>query len=384
MRVRITALLASTVIGAAAVVAGPTRTWTDRSGHSFEAELIAADLVRATLLVKGGAKTIVPIAKLSAKDAEYLQQWREDEPFAPGVDPAFLPPWPKEAVAESFEVQITGEDKASGSTHYSSPHFAIASDVRLPVAVVRDLAAVLEATRAAVCSGPLGLQPGPEPPNYRVRLFSKVDEYSAAGGRGGTGGTFNGREMLVLLPNLGILPTTNGLTAKHHQQLFVIKHEVVHQLIAPRRFPLPPWFNEGLAETFAAIPYTRGRYTFQNLDSAMRDYLLKWRSSRDSRDLRLVSPAKLMSLTMEEWNAEVASQRAYDLYNSAGLLMHWFLHHDGRGDGAPVASYFLALREGMLPQEAEQTHLLRGRTHAQIATELKNLARRMALDLTIE
>ena len=49
----------------------------DKAGRNFEAELIAADTVRATLNVKGGKKTIVPIANLSAADIEYLRGWRQ-------------------------------------------------------------------------------------------------------------------------------------------------------------------------------------------------------------------------------------------------------------------------------------------------------------------
>jgi hypothetical protein len=334
--------------------------------------------------VKGAGKTIVPLANLSAADVEFLRDWRRSNPFGPIVDPTFLAPWPREAVAESFEVQITGEDRASGTTQYTSPHFAIASDLRLPVGVVRDLAAVLEAARAAVCAVPLGIQPGFEPEKYRVRLFAKADDYSAVGGNTGTGGTFTHGEMLILLPNLGIQATTNGLSAEHQKSLFVIKHEVIHQLLDPWRRAFPTWFDEGIAETFAAVPYTRGRYTFQNLDGAMREYLLKWRSSRDSRALRLITPGKLMGLSRDDWNNQLSAQSAYELYNSAGLLVYWLLYRDGRGDGAGVAAYFDAVRQGTRPEEAERTHLLRGRTPDQIATELKALSRRMALEVTME
>ena len=190
--------------------------------------------------------------------------------------------------------------------------------------------------------------------------------------------------MLILLPNLGIQATTNGLSAEHQKNLFVIKHEVTHQLLDRWRRGLPTWLDEGLAETFAAVPYTRGRYTFQNLDSSMRDYLLKWRTARDSRALRLIAPGKLMAMSRPDWDAELSSQSAYDLYNSAGFLVYWLLHHDGRGDGAGVAAYFDALRQRTPAEEAERKHLLRGRTPEQIAVELKALARRMALEIAME
>ena len=53
-------------------------------------------------------------------------------------------PWPALAVAENFDVRIISEDKATGATTYASPHFEIVSDLKLPVSVVRDLAAVFE------------------------------------------------------------------------------------------------------------------------------------------------------------------------------------------------------------------------------------------------
>jgi len=116
----------------------------------------------------------------------------------------------------------------------------------------------------------------------------------------------------------------------------------------------------------------------------MRDYLLKWRTSRDSRALRLIPAAKLMAMTRGDWDRELAAQRAYDLYNSAGLLVYWFLHRDGRGDGGGVAAYFDALRDGAEEADAERQHLLRGRTKGQIAAELKAWSRRMAIEVINE
>jgi hypothetical protein len=286
-----------------------------------------------------------------------------------------LRPWPAEAVAESYEVRVTG------ATNYASPHFVIESEIKLPLGVVRDLAAVFEATRVAVRTVPLGFGAAPEPPHYRVRLLQSAASYVEAGGSTGSGGSFNGREMLILLPNLGIQPTTNGLSAEHQQHLFVLKHEVTHQIIGRQRANLPMWLDEGLAETFAATPYVRGRYTFTGLDSAMHDYLLKWRRARDSRALRLIAPPRLMSLTRSDWQSEVSAQHAYDLYNSAALLTHWFLHHDTRGN---IVAYLDALRHGTSPAEAEAQRLLAGRTREQLTLELRALARRMGLDLVVE
>ena len=290
-------------------------------------------------------------------------------------------PWPVEAVAENFEVRLVAQDRATGTAEYASPHFSIASEINLPVGVVRDLAAVFEATRTAVQALPLGLEFRREPAQYAVRLCASTASYGAAGGPVGSGGFFNGREMLVLLPNLGIQAQSTGLRADYTKNLFVLKHEATHQMLAPARQPMPTWLNEGLAECIAATPYVRGRYTFTNFDSAMRDYLLKWRRTPDRRSLQLLPPARLLSLRAPDWQQQVAAQGAYDLYNSAALFTHWLLHHDGRGDAANLAVFLQALRERQSPADAAAQTFLKDRSPEALLQEVQTLARRMVLDV---
>ncbi len=290
-------------------------------------------------------------------------------------------PWPADAVAGNYDVRVLSEDRASGATTYASPHFEMASDVKLPISVVRDLAAVFEATRVAVRTLPLGLDAAPEPKVYRVMFFSNATDYGMAGGAGGTGGFFNGEYMLLLLPNLGIQKSTNGLTLAHQEHLFVLKHEVTHQIMAPWSGYLPVWLREGLAECIAATPYVRGRYTFTSFDAAIRDYLLKWRKTKDQRSLRLIPTGKLMALSGEEWQQQVTALAAYDHYNSAALLTHWFLHYDGAGDASGLAEYFTALTKRTPPADAVERFLMRGRKPDKIDAELRTFCRRLALQI---
>ena len=304
--------------------------------------------------------------------------------LARGVAAEAAPAWPAQAVAGPVSVQLVAEEAAARQWVWESAHFRIAGDLRLPLGIVRDLAAVFEATRAVLMAVPLGLHAGGEQERYRTRLFSDPASYQAAGGAVGTGGFFDGHEMLILLPNLGIKPGTSGLTAEHGRNLFVLKHEVTHQILGPWTGALPAWLNEGFAECVASWPYTPGRYTLQNLDSAMHDYLLKWRRAPDRRALRLIAPPVLMALSGRDWQARVTAQTAYDHYNSAALLTHYFLRHDGRGDGAGLVAYFAALRSGARPDEAEAQHLLRGRTREVLTAEVRKLARRLAIEVTVE
>jgi hypothetical protein len=331
-----------------------------------------------------GRKTVLGIASLSPDDAAFVREWRRTNRDGPLIDPEAMPPWPAEVTAENYEVRMVEEDRARGTAGYESPHFAISSDIKLPLSVVRDLAAVFEATRTAVMTVPLALHSGVDPGPYKVRLCSTTASYQAAGGPAGSGGFYNGDEMLILLPNLGIRPTTNGLTAEHQKSLFVLKHEVSHQVVGRWTTAQPIWLNEGIAELFAAAPYIRGKYSFQNLESGLQAYLLKWRKSPDSRLLRLVAPPRLMAMSRREWLEQVMAQGAYDLYNSSALLAYWFVRYDGRGDGAGLASYYDALHRRIPAEEAERDYLLRGRSREELTAEIRKLARKMALTIEME
>lgn len=378
------AAIGAGVVAPRAAIAEESRQWTPQAGKQFSATLVAADGMRATLTFANGVKSTVPISSFSPDDQGWIKQWRQSNPWEPLIDPDVMAPWPATATAESFDVTLAPSAAKQAGYHYSSAHFDIESDLKLPLGVVRDLAAVFEATRAAIIACPLGLASGDETTRYRAELFSDLSAYQSGGGPVGTSGSFNGKQMLLLLPNLGIRPSTNGLTAEHQKHLFVLKHEVSHQLVGRWVAAQPMWLNEGLAEIFAATPYTRGRYSFRDLESGLHDYVLKWRAAPDTRSLRLVNPSRLMSLSPRDWQNSITAQNAYDLYNSAALLTWWFIRYDGKGDSGGLAAYYNALRQRIPEDEAASTYLIRGRSPEYFTSELKTLARKMALTVTIE
>ncbi len=368
----------------ATATAEEARTWTGRNGQTFTAQLLACDAVRATLDVAGRGKLPVPLSALSPADLEYIARWRESTPNAPLIDPSALAPWPAQVATAPAVVRQVEDDAAGKKFAWESAHFRIGSDLKLPQGIIRDLATVFEATREVIMNCPLGLHTGTEREKYEVRMFFRPVDYLYNGGAAGSGGYFNGKETLLLLPNLGIKASTNGLTAEHAKNLFVLKHEITHHLLRPAGWKLPVWLDEGLAECVASWPYTQGRYALQSLDAAMHDYVLKWRKPNDRTKLRIIAPAKLMDFSVEDWRKQVSDESAYDHYNSAALLTHYFLFKDGRGDSAGVAAFLEAIRRGTPAEEAEAQHLLKGRTRADLAGEVQALAKRLSLEIALE
>ena len=356
------------------------REWTRRNGHPFRAELLAADGLRATFGSGGVPKWIVPLSELDAKSAASVQAWRSDDRTRPLVDARLLAPWPAHAEAPAFEARLVGEE--AGQQIYESPNFRVLSDLKLPLPAVRDLVMVFESTRNALIALPLGLHAGGETDKYTVLFAGTVEAYAALGGPPGTGGYFHGRSgrMLVSLANLGITQKAGAVQLQYDQNLFVLKHEVTHQLLARWHGRLPAWLNEGLPEFIASLPYSRGRYTLQNPTAGTRDYVLKWRKAREDRSVSIVPPAKLLTMQDSEWNAATAAGSPYDLYNSAGLLTTAFV---AQRNGAPIAGVLDSLRRGAPNSEAIEKHLLQGKAPEDLTSMLIQFGKRLGIEVKV-
>lgn len=360
--------------------AAEMREWTDRLGRKFQAEIIANDALRVTFALAGKGKAVVPLAQLSAADVAFVETWRRLHPEAPLVDADKLAPWPAEAAAANVEVRLVSENPKDRAFVYEGAHFVIQSGVKLPAAVMTDLNAVFEATRAALMALPFGFHAGGETEKYRVFLHSTAEAYGRAGGASASGGFYDGENdrMLILLPNLGIHIGADQRNFDHRKNLFVLKHEVTHQLLRHGgRFPM--WFNEGIAEVIAATPYAQGRYTFSALDTAIGSYVQKWRRPGDLKPMLITPPGPLMAVTPATWEARVTGGNAYEIYNSAALFTYFLLRHDGAGDGKAVAAFLDALRRDDSPGQAMAAHIRRGRSDEKLEAEFSAFLKRRGL-----
>ena len=384
------------------------REWTDRAGKKFTAEIIANDAWRVTFVLPDHSKAVLPLAQLGAADVQFVTAWRTANPTAPLVDPQKLAAWPGEVGASDIEIKLKAENPKTSAFVYEGAHFIVWSDVKLPLGVVRDLNGVFEGTRAALMALPLGLHSGRETEKYPVLLFSTAEQYSRAGGATASGGYFQGStgRMLILLPNLGIHADKETKAFDYQKNLFVLKHEVTHQILQHWGDAFPVWFSEGLAEVIAATPYTRGRYTFSAMDTAIGSYVQKWRSPGDLKPMVLFPPSQLMEFTDSSWEARVAGQSAYELYNSAALFIYFLLRHDGAGDGSAVAGFLDVLRREMDRERAEAARspfgqiegdpmpevrrkavadfIRRGRSDEKLAAEFANFLKRRGLRVEFE
>lgn len=352
-----------------------SQAWTLRNGTTFEADLAAADGLRASFTKEGKNPVVISLADLSADDVQSIRKWRVDRRH-PLVIPSRIAPWPPRATAPPGDIKLL--DEKDGRFTHRSAHFLITSDLRLPQSAINDIAKVLEGTRAALIAIPLGLHAGGEREPYPVHLFRDANGYGRAGGANGSGGHYDGRSgrMLVLLPNIGITEKDGRTALDYTKHLFVLKHEVTHQLMDRWHGRMPMWVTEGIAEFIASLPYAQGNYTLQNPGAGLRDYLLKWQMGSPGKSIRLIPPTRLMPLDREDWEAAVSQQSAYDQYNSAALLAYYFIQ---KNSGTPLAGYLDALRRGIRSDEAERIHLLGDKDRAFLDQEIRDLCRKLGV-----
>lgn len=349
--------------------------WTLRDGRSFDAELAAADGLRATFTVAGKPPAVIPFADLTPASRETVRKWREDW-SKPLVLPTRLAPWPAEVTVAKEEPKF--KTTPDGGFEYKSPHFLIRSDLKLPAHAAADIIRALEATRAAMIAVPLGFHAGGEREFYQIRMFRDAEGYSRAGGLGGSGGYYDPRSetTLVLLPNFGIEEKDGVLRADYARNLFILRHEICHHLLDRWQRRLPMWLNEGIAEFFAALPYSQGRYTLRNPSAGLKDYVLKWRPDKNDSAITLVPPSQLMPMSKRDWDDALRKLNAYDLYNSACVLTCYLIQKNG---GAPLAGYIDALRRGVNPAEAEASILLGGKPRESLNEEVSAFCTKLGI-----
>ena len=380
------------------------RTWTDVNGRQVEGELIAYDNVRFTIRGAEGKKGVIPANQLSVEDREYLKKWRSENPDAPWIDTGKLGAWPLTVGAGVVEAK-KGEPPAEGWLMYESEHFEMFSDRELPLVVVGEMASIFEATRMAVRTLPLGLgaqpprRPSPmrrfnyavpglkhDPDRLRVQMFGTPEAYSKSGGPVGTSGSYITwmNRTLISLENVGKKTDDGELILDEIQNEFVLRHEITHQIMHPWLTSLPMWLKEGFAEYLAAAGYAKGRYSFSGMDQRMATYVNKWRFDEDHKRIPALHPSALMAMSEQQWQSALSVEIPIRNYNSAALLTYYFLHQDGEQIGKPLAAYFDAIRRGVPPRQAEREHLLRGRTHEQIAEAMNGAWQAQGVTLIFE
>ncbi|MDB6118161.1 MAG: hypothetical protein JWO08_1942 [Verrucomicrobiaceae bacterium] len=293
--------------------------------------------------------------------------------------------WPRSVALQGTPaVSIIERTSISGRQYaMQTEHYEFQSDAQVGADVVREMARVFEATYELNKLLPLRLHPEPEKgrPRFVARLFSKDRDYFAAGGMQGSAGTYSRDQACILVPisSMGVKMVNGRMQTERTENTETLIHEVTHQMMNTWLPLVPRWYAEGSADYIAMADYVHGRFFLNQMEDRLRRYLKRRGQQGDT--FMMLRPAELMTLDAKTWSMALASNAggASQNYASATLLTYYFYHLDGKGDAAGMLKYLRAIERGAPEAEASATHLLRGRSMAQLESDVTDAFERRGI-----
>jgi len=315
----------------------PPRTWKTSSNQPFTASLLSFDGTTAFFRMPNGQRTQSPALKLSSEDQQFLVDWQKTQPIK------VVMPDSVGVSADDVNAQIVSEDPKKQSFVYRTQHFEFESQGKLTQTLLREVGRDFEATYELVKALPWGIQPHPPTGDYfHARLLMTMSAYHDAGGPMNSGGVYMPDKEVFLVPfaSLGIKPVGKSFTKDNNFESHAMVHELTHQMMHFWLDFLPQWIVEGTAEYTGTLPLSAGRFRVAASKTGLRDYIdyLKRRSG-----VPMTYPIdEIFEISHQKWN-EVLTQNpemSHRLYFTSFLLVYYFMHLDGDGDGQLFVRYF--------------------------------------------
>jgi len=390
------------LLATASVIAAEPRTWTDSLNRKIEASLLRVDGENVLLKLKDGREVPFPLAKLSQADRDFVasvpmekpenmpEGGTSDDQEAPGKVLNFDAPWPERITfTEDPEINTVEESPTEKRFIYESANYRYVCDVRLSKMVVKGFAVMFEATNLFCATVPLALNGGKSAKGkHEILLFENKEDYVKAGGPPSSAGVFIGGKNIVMVPleSLGVRPVGSGYMLDRDKSNKTLPHELTHQL-TPRPYysvGARGWFTEGIAEYVGVTPYRAGSYNVRNNFRDLVQYATGYgEDGRGGRalgtDIKLPSLKKWMMMPYEDFVGNPSTTQIN--YGCSLLITTYFIHMDGKGDGARLKAFLKALREGKEEEEALAV-LLDGRTFEQLEQEIKKAWGSKRVDFT--
>ncbi|MDX2081058.1 MAG: hypothetical protein SFU53_09765 [Terrimicrobiaceae bacterium] len=311
----------------------PAREWTV-GGRLVRASLSGIEGDAIELKLPDGKREVVPLSELSDADRKAVEDWRENRPIEMPESAGIDGPVP---------VEVVNEEGKDGRYIYRTPHFEFISEGRLTQALLRDVARNFEATYELLRVLPWGIDPRPEEGDrFRALLVRSRTRYQEEGGPPNSGGVYFRSRAMFIVPfdSLGLRPVGNSFSKASDYSSETLVHELTHQMMNAWLSILPIWVTEGTAEYAALLPLRFGVFRVSSAKSAFRDYI----DRLERRDGGVPEPypiEKLFWVTDEDWSATLARDPAESrrLYFTSYLLVYYFMHLDGEGDGRLFVRY---------------------------------------------
>ena len=317
----------------------PPRGWTNTKGQPFTATLLSFDGTTAIFKMPNGARAQAPVATLSEADQKYLADWLEKQPIK------FTMPEVVAVDISKLKAEVVSEDEANEKFVYRTEHFEFESQGKFSISLLREVSRVFEATYELLRALPWNIDPkAPSGQYFKARLLKNREEYVKAGGPPNSGGVYKSHDETFYAPfeSVGLKPYGKGYTKDADYKADTLVHELTHQMMHFWLHYLPNWVVEGTAEYTENLPLNAGRFRVASAKTGLKDYteFLKKRAVGGMPEPYPID--KLFKITNAEWGQTLAEDPTLSrrMYFTSYLLVYYFMHMDGNGDGQRFIRFF--------------------------------------------
>ncbi|MEI6339138.1 MAG: hypothetical protein WCQ57_11220 [Verrucomicrobiota bacterium] len=321
-------------------VVEPPREWKTVEGAGFQAAVVSFDGTTIVFRAGNGQCSPLPLSRLSAEDRECLLAWQKKQPIKVvlpdhvGVDTAKL------------KIEVVSEDGRNEKFVYRTLHFEFESQGKFTQSLLREVARNFEATHELLKALPWGIEPAPASGEYfRARLLRTRTVYEAEGGPVNSGGVYMSSEKIFRIPfeSIGLKVVGKSYAKDDDFDTSTMVHELTHQMMHFWLDYLPQWVVEGTAEYTGMLPLKAGRFRVAAAKTGLKDYLENLK--REGGVPEPYPLEELFPITNKKWNQILSSNRtmSHRLYFTSYLLVYYFMHLDGGGDGQLFVRYFQAV-----------------------------------------
>nr|ACO70865.1 hypothetical protein [uncultured Verrucomicrobiota bacterium] len=331
--------LTSAVASAQLLTPEPPRGWKTTAGQSFTASVVSFDGTTVIFRMPAGQRTQAAAATLSSEDQTYLAEWQKKQPIkvvlpdVVGVETA------------NIKAEVVSEDPVGERYVYRTEHFEFESQGKFSQSLLREVARNFEATYELLKALPWGIDPKPASgERFKARLLKDKGAYYGAGGPPNSAGVYMSRTETFLVPfeSIGVKLVGKSFTKDEDFDYSTMVHELTHQMMHYWLDLLPQWIVEGTAEYTSTLPLRTGKFRVSAAKNGLKDYT-EFLKKRAVGGMPTPYPLeKLFPVTNEEWNEILTGDPTMSrrLYFTSYLLVYYFMHLDGQGDGQRFVRYF--------------------------------------------
>lgn len=387
------------------------RIWKSTDGREVEASFLGLEGASVKIKGRNGAVFSVPLERLSAEDQTWAKAQATSAATPTAVpntseSPAAETAWPKSvSIADKPEVIVVKEDEKEKKFIYRSPHYEFECDSKLGANVVREFGRLFEATYLLNCKLPLDIKPKPEPLRefFLAKLYTNEEDYMKAGGVPGSAGVYQSGQKALSVPlkSLGVkmVGSRVSLDKADDKANATLIHEITHQMMNHWLGKLPTWFIEGSAD-YTELPeyFPTGRFAWTGIRKRLTEFA-RQKNLYNPGPFKMLDLQELMEIKGRAWAAALTlkvkapnvsggeANQSSQNYGSAALLTYYFYHHDGKGEAEHIIAWLRELETAERGFDAKaliEKHLMRGRSYAQLADDVKKGLNKAGVDVEFD